>query len=207
MAAVTTTGQVANLALAFLKNSQRIVNLDTDDSEQAVAIRLVFDTVLRRVLRAVPMPWSRGYMTLAETGDDPPTDEWDFAYTYPSGIVALRRIQSSVRRDTKDTRISYLVAANADADGQIILTDEPQAKVEVTVEVGVDIYGQDDLFVKALYLALAAEVAPVLAGNDKKGRGALALRMYEQAINEAAAAAQSEEQQDEDSDSEFIRCR
>lgn len=193
--------EIANLALAFLKNSKRITNLDTDTSVHADIVRQFYDVRRRKVLRAIPWPFARKFITLALVEENP-TAEWLYSYRYPASTIALRRILNDVR--TAAPPIPYL--EGSDITGKLVYTDRQDAVVEVTADIeDVTIFDED--FVDALRLGLAHDIAPTLAGDDKAGLGVKALAAYDKALLRAAAAAHNEEQPDPPPDSEFIRCR
>lgn len=201
-----TKADVSNLALAFLKNSKRIVNFDTDLSEQAKICRQFYDEVRLRILGDWPWPFATSYRTLALSTVAPPA-QWRFSYLYPAATVRVRHVQDEFRRDARDSAWPFGQAINTDGV-RVIYTNRQDAIVEVTEDVDdVAIYGADALFVDCFRLLLASEIAPTLAGNDKKGLGVKALAAYEKAMPRAAAAAANEERTDQDPESEFIRCR
>lgn len=197
--------EIANLAISHLGIGKEIANLDTDKSEEAVACRRFFDEARKATLRDFPWPFATKLFTLGLVADPPSeTDEWDFSYRYPSDCLMIKRIPSGIRNDSNSTRVVYKIAR--DNVGQLIYTDQPQAKVEYTInETDPARFSSD--FTLALSFRLAVYVAPRLTAGDPFKMGERAQRLYIFELTSAQASASNEEQPDTEPDSELIRAR
>lgn len=202
---MATTTQIANLALTHLGIGKEIANLDSEKTEEAVTMRRLYADCRDAVLRDFPWPFATKFASLALVSDPPvETDEWDYSYRYPIDAIMLRRIQTDVRIDTNQSRIVFKLGR--DDSGQLIYTDEQEAKAEYTFqETDPQRYPSD--FVLALSFRLAAYAAPRLTGGDPFKLGDRAYRLYVQEISMAQASAGNEAVPDQLPDAESIRAR
>ena len=118
--------------------------------------------------------------------------------------MAVRKILSGTRNDTRQSRIHYTVAY--DSTGRLIFTDEQTAKAIYTVRVeDPALYPSD--FTMALSYRLAALVSPrVTKGDPFKMKEGL-MKLYAMEISRAMATSINEGQDEEEPNSEFIRTR
>jgi len=118
---MSSTTEIANLAISHLGIGKEIQNLDTDNSEEAVACRRYFETSLKAVFRAYNWSFANRIATLnlVETN---PNNEWTYSYRYPSDALKLIKIQSGTRIESKGTRVVYKLSG--DDTAKLILTDE-----------------------------------------------------------------------------------
>jgi len=200
--------EIANLAIAHLGNGKEIANLETENSAEARAVRRFYNTARQATLHDFAWPFATQYANLAlvsSVGDSGhPTDQYTYSYRYPSGCLMLRRIISTTRNDNRQTRIEYKIAQ--DSSGQLILTDECDAKVEFTTLIEDESRYSAD-FVLALSLRIASYVAPQLTKGDPFKLGERAMSMYLLQISQAQAVAANEQQPAEDAEAEQIRAR
>lgn len=203
MSSSNTQTVIANMALGHLGNGQEIANLDTERTQEAIAMRRFYATARDEMLREFPWPFATGRATLGLVEEDP-NDEWAFSYRYPSDCVKARRIVGSLRNETRQSRVPYKI--EQDATGILLLTDMEDAILEYTVrEEDASLYPPD--FVMALSLRLAAYTAPKLTRGDAFKMGDRALKFWMLAKSYAQGNAANEQQDDELPDSEFIRSR
>lgn len=197
--------EIANLALSHLGIGKEIAALSTEKTEAASTLRRFYDQARDATLRDFPWPFATKFEALALVADPPTeTDEWDYSYRYPTDCLMLRRIQTSVRVDTNQSRIVFKLGR--DSQGQLIYTDEAEAKVEYTFrEEDPNRYPAD--FVLALSLRLAAYAAPRLTGGDPFRLGQRALQLYIQELSVAQSSAGNEGVPDQVPDAEMIRAR
>lgn len=200
--------EIANMALAHLGNGKDIADLDTENSSEARSIRRFYNVAREATLADFAWPFATKYATLAlvsEYGDTGHvTDEYDFAYRYPTDCLMLRRIKSGNRNDDRQDRVEYKIAQ--DDQGQLILTDTEEAEVEFTILIESESRYSAE-FVLALSLRLAVYAAPQLTKGDPFKLGDRAMGLYQQAISRAQANAANEQQAAEDADAESIRAR
>ena len=195
--------EIANLALSHIGVGKEIANLDTEKSQEAVAIRRFYDTLLDRTLRQFPWPFARKEIALALVRETP-DGEYQFEYRYPTDCVLFRRIKSGLRNDTRQSRIKYRISR--DSSGLLVLTDEQNAESEFTLrETDAGRYPSD--FVMAFSFLIAYIVAPRLTKGDPFKLQRSVLTLFVQEISAARAAAANEEQLDEKPESQFIRER
>lgn len=194
---------VCNMALAHLGIYDPIANLETENSSEARSLRVFYDTTRKAVLRDFNWPFARKIITLALV-ETTPTTEWQYSYKYPSDSVALRRILSPIRNDTRQSRIPYkeYFADN----GGLIYTDKEDAQLEYTVDVTNEALMHPDFMIGLSY-RLAHFVAPFLTAGDPFKLSDSTQKAYEVEISKAKANAANEDQPEELPQSEFIRER
>jgi hypothetical protein len=202
---MATKTEIANLALSHLGIGKEIADLDNEKSQEAVTMRRFYDQTRDAVLRDFPWPFATRYATLALVADPPTeTTEWDFSYRYPTDCLMVRRMQTEIRVDTNQSRIVFKLGR--DDEGQLIYTDESEAKIEYTFrEEDPQRYPAD--FQLAMSLRLAHYAAPRLTGGDPFKLGMRAVQLYLQEISMAQASAGNEAVPDQLPDAEAIRAR
>jgi hypothetical protein len=195
--------RIGNLALAHLGTGKQIANLEQDQSQEGVALRLFYHIARQELLRDYRWPFATRIEALALLLEDP-NEEWSYSYRYPANCLDLRKIQSGQRLDARATKVKLRVGQ--DAAGLVIFTDQDSAIAEYTVdEENVAKFHPD--FFMALSFRLAAYVAPQVTKGDPLG---MQSKMFDRAIlwsRNASANAMNEESPDEALDSEFIRAR
>lgn len=202
---MATRTEIANLALSHLGIGKEIANLDNEKSQEAVTMRRFYDQTRDAVLRDFPWSFATRFGALALVAAPPTeTSEWDYSYRYPTDCLMLRRIQTDVRIDTNQSRIVF--KTGRDSQGQLIYTDEANAKVEYTFrEEDPSRYPAD--FILAFSLRLAHYAAPRLTGGDPFKLGNRAIQLYLQEISMAQASSGNETVPDQVPDAEAIRAR
>ncbi len=200
---MSTKVEICNLASTHLGIGHSISNFDTDQSEEGASYRAVYDTVLRNVLRKYPLPFTTKITTLALVVEDPNT-EWEYSYRYPTDCIAIRRILSGTRADTRQSRIPYKIGA--DSQGIVIWTDQENAEIEYTYYANNPNHYPSD-FVMAFSYYLAHVVSKRISIGDQFKLGDRAYQMFLLEISEAVARAFNESQSEEEIESEFIRAR
>lgn len=196
--------EICNLALGDLAVGVEIADKDTERSAEAAACRRFYDQAVAETFRAFPWPFATQTVTLALVSTSPTSAEWQYAYRYPADCLTLRRIQSSARTDTVQTKARYRI--QRDATGLLIVTDTSPAVAEYTALVS-DTAEYPPDFVRALHYLLASYLAPRVTAGDQFGLGKQAFGLYRDAIAQAMAMAANEEQPDTPPQSEFERMR
>lgn len=195
--------QCANLALGHLGSLKEIANLDTENSQEARAMRRFYTQALDEMLRGFSWPFAMKTADLSLIEEDP-TTEWAFSYAYPTDCLFLRRILGVARNDSKQSRIPFREAFSDDQ--QLIYTDEEDAVMEYTVRVStVERWPVD--FVKAFAFLLASYAAPSITAGDPLKLGDRAMVNHISALAVAKANSNNEECEEEPVDSEFVRAR
>jgi hypothetical protein len=200
MASTTT---VANFALAHLGQTNKIMDLDTETSNAANLANLFMDNVINQVLRDFDWPFARVYTVLGLVSEKP-TQEWGYAYSYPSDCVAFRKIASGQVWESSEEKIRHQIYNSGNS--KLIYTDQPNASGVYTKLISSPDYWDGDFFVAASFL-LAHRMAPGMTGSDVFQKGKRALEEYYDALRTAKYNASLEEQYGDMPDSEFIRSR
>lgn len=191
-----------NLALSHIGISAEC-QATTENTPEANACRRFFTQVRDEILSEFPWPFARTFATLALIEADP-TDEWGFAYQYPSDCLQMRRLLGGVRNEARQDRVPYLLGRGD--SGRVIYTDLDDAVAEYTSVVE-DTTQFDALFAQAVAFKLAYYIAPRLSAGDPYKLGTRAYQLYQQTMEQAASDAANEEQVEDVPDSEFIRAR
>lgn len=203
MAAADT--EIANLALGHLGVAKQIANVETENSQEARAINLFYQTALQKVLRDFSWPFATRYVKLALVTECP-TPEWRFAYRVPPQCLEARRILHPGwgRKDSAYTRVRFRIAGSD--QGELLYTDMRHAELEYTFnEQNVSYYPPD--FVMAFSLLLAALAAPRLTAGDPFKLGGKCMDAYMEEITKAQSSGANEEAVDRPPESEFILAR
>lgn len=217
---MATQVQIVNLALSRLGTDIGIADFDNEQSKEASAARLHYDPALEQVLEAAEWNFATKRVELAQLEDDPPVD-WDYAYQYPTDCVKLRRLipQDGERRVGRaiagglevlsptllnDSRIPFAVELNADGDGRMILSDEPNAVAVYTARVE-DPTFYPGHFVKALSLFLAHEMCMPMRVDDRRRQAIY--QEYVATLSMASASSLNEQRTDPEPLPESIRAR
>jgi len=195
--------EICNMSISHIGTGKEILNIDTETSEEAKVCRRFYDISRKDALRGYDWPFARVRLALALVEEDPNT-EWKYAYRYPSGCVAVRRIESGLRNDTRQSRVSYELSN--DDSGALIFTDCENAVMVYTEDLdSPDRYPAD--FVLAYSYKLASLIAPRLSKGDPFKIVGSMMELYGLAIERATGRASNEEQPDQLPESEFTRSR
>src|SRR5438046_2758921 len=95
---LSSTTEIANMAISLIGIAKEIANLDSENSAEAKACRRFFANVRDTVLGDFPWPFATKFATLSLVQTDP-NDDWGFSYNYPSDALKIRRILSGIRND------------------------------------------------------------------------------------------------------------
>ena len=200
---MSTKTEIANIALSHLGVGKEIANLETENSQEANAMRRFYDIAREQVLRDFNWPLATKEVALGLVASNP-TTEWAYSYRYPSDCIKLRRIFSGIRNDSRQTRVPFKLVR--DAIGRLIYTDMTDAMMEYTYsEVDASRFTPD--FVQALACRLAAYAAPRLTSGDPFKMGERAYKLYVMEITRAQSSAGNEQQDEEKPNAEWINDR
>lgn len=205
---------VCNFALGHVAAINSIQNLDTDPSPEAVVCRQFYYAARDEVLRAFDWGFATKFAQLGLV-QNYPTNEYSYAYRYPSDCLKFRRICSGLRTDNRQSRVTFKLSQ--DSQGLIILTDwqnviqTPPNPVlipdcEYTFQAYNASFWPTD-FIQALSWKLSFYIAPQLARGDSFQLRDQALANYTREIQKAQAEAANEQQVDVAPESEMIRAR
>jgi hypothetical protein len=196
--------QIVNLALVRIGVDKVIANLDTENSKEAAAARVLYSSERDYVLRDFHWPFATAYsgeLGLVSDPDEAFNSDWLYAYRYPSGCLDVRRILTpSGRQETAPP--PFTVAR--DGVGRLILTDYEDAEVEYTAAV-TDAQEFDPLFVSMLAWRIGGSLA--LSLSRVKGISDTCVRQYQMEKLSAQARALGETQPHETPDAAWVRDR
>jgi hypothetical protein len=197
---VTSTTQIANMALSGLGIGYQIADLDADSDAEAQICRLHFEAVRDTLLEAHAWPWANAQATLALVAEDP-NEEWDYSYRLPSDCAAPRRIQSVL--GMLDPNPEPYVRGDDPAGGLILTNASPCVLFYTRLVTNVALYPMT--FVNALAFALASMVAEPLSAKPERAREAE--RKAADWLGRAMATGANQQQLGPMPDSEFMRAR
>jgi len=103
LAFVSNEVRIANDALSSL-GSNTIASL-TESTKQAVLVETFFDFARRFVLSQYPWAFAKRQQVLAQTGDAPALDRWDYEYRLPSDIITLLEVRHEGHYDLQEDLI------------------------------------------------------------------------------------------------------
>lgn len=115
------------MALGALLLQRRIVDPETDLSNEAKVLNTHYDVAFRSTLEDLDLDSTSTEATL-ELIETDPNDYWHFSYKYPSDCSFLRRIKSCVIKDNKSTHIPKRIAVKNNQ--KVIFTNEENAVIE-----------------------------------------------------------------------------
>lgn len=151
---MVTRTAIANLALSCL-GSYRI-NDYSDDSREAVAVRVIYDQVKAETFAAAPWDFATKQATLARTAATP-TARYDYAYTKPTNWM-----RSIVLADNAD--FNPVLTKYRDIGGEI-LTNAESVYMEY-VSGALEEAAFPPHFVRALQFMLAMELAKTISSSE-----------------------------------------
>ena len=200
---MSSTTEIANMAISHLGIGKEIANLDTEQSEEAAACRRFYEVAKQSTLADHDWAFATkeavlGLITAA------PNSEWNFSYRYPVDCLNMRRIKSGMRTDTSKSRIPYKILI--DGSGRVIYTDQEDAEVEYTQDITTAEFFSAE-FNLALSFRLASYIAPRLTGGDPFKMKEEMLGQYALELGRAKKKSMNEERADQAPDSEFITTR
>ena len=200
---MSTKTEIANIALSHLGVGKEVANLETENSQEANAMRRFYDISREQVLRDFNWPFATKELALGLV-ETQPTTEWTYSYRYPADCLKLRRIFSGLRNDTRQSRVPFKLVR--DTVGRLIYTDMIDAFMEYTfAETDASRFTAD--FVQALAARMAAYAAPRLTSGDPFKMGERAYKLYVLEISRAQASAANEVQDEQKTDAEWINSR
>jgi hypothetical protein len=200
---MSSTTEIANLAISHLGIGKEIANLDTEQTEEASACRRYFESAKKATLSDLDWTFATKFAVL-NLIESEPNNEWNFSYRYPSDCINMRRILSGQRQDTQKTRVPYRISA--DSAGRIIYTDKEDAEIEYTKNVkDPGLFSAE--FILALSFRLASYIAPRLTGGDPFKMKQEMLAQYEIELGRAKKKNMNEETADILPESEMITIR
>ena len=198
---MTSSTEMANLALSHCAVSKNIGNLDTSVGPDAEACRRFFDIAMNTFQRDFQYAFATTTVTLGLIREDP-DDRYSFEYTYPANCQFAGRLISGLIKDNRQSQFEYKIMRGD--SGRVIWTNCEEAELEFQfIETDTGRYQVD--FILAFTYKLAELIAPRVTGGDPFKLGNQAKANYQEAKNIAQANAMNEQQEEEEPESEFIR--
>jgi len=211
--------QIFNMALSHIGVDKQIASF-TENSKEARLAQIWFSEARKMVLRDRKWPFATKFADLALVEEDP-TIEWAFSYRYPSDCLEMRRILNGIPIGFIDNvpsfqgwsllnsfyeqnKVPYKIGA--DDEGRLIYCSLDDAQVEYTFLNDDGAFYPPD-FTICLSYRIANFIAPSLTSGDPNKLGAMALQMYYQELDKAAANSYNEEQATMTNDSALTRAR
>lgn len=195
---MTTQLKVANRAIALCGVGEQIEDLEEDATPEAEAVEEVYDDCLHELYREFKWPHATKIVTatLVSDEDDDYSDEWGYAYSYPSDCERLHRITNDLVHDTQESLIRFKIIHDS-AFERVVLTSQEDAEFEYTF------FNDDEAtfpwdFAEALAHRIAYKILPRLTEDpDKLKMGAYYYRMSQKmgranALNENKPARPNE---------------
>lgn len=153
--------KIFNLALSALLLQRRIVNTDTDTSNEGKVLESHYEVAFMSALEDMDLDSTSSIITL-ELLEEEPNDLWYYAYKYPRRCAFLRRLVSGVVTDTRSTHIDKRVAIH---EGQkVIFTNQMEAKAEIIMN-DIPLSSLSSTAIIAISLRLAVLSAPLIVGK------------------------------------------
>ena len=158
---MATKVQIAKLALQHIGDRYDIASL-SESSPEAEQVSLVFDDVVKMVLREHPWTWAEAYTAPAALVAGPPdTVNWDYAFTYPTDAVKVLNIVNPLGRDKSP--VPFALATDG-AGGKIIMANVEEPCFRYT-QLVTDASIYDPIFVWALSYRIAQIIAIPITGD------------------------------------------
>lgn len=205
---MSSVAEVCNLALSHLGVGKEIASI-TERSKEAEACNRFYELARDEMLRGFVWPFARKIVTLglvtASGDDDHPACKFEYAYRYPSDCLMIRKIQSEIRTDYRQSRVTHDLLA--DDAGTLILTDLEDAVLEYTSTDAQNPGRWHSDFTMALSFRLASYIAPRVTGGDPFKIGQTAIRFWNASNSKAQANAANEVQPDMDPEGELTLAR
>ena len=176
---------ICNMALAQL--GQEPISSLTQDDERARRCDLFYEPVKKEVLRTHNWAFANTFTSLVLLADDGAPD-WPYMYAYPQDCLFLRRVFAQAHHSHGEGA-AFKEAFNADLHARVIFCGLPKAQAEYTRDI-TDEAQFDPAFVKAFSLALAADLAVTLTGDNTLAQQVL--QKYTLALQEARRSNMSE---------------
>lgn len=163
--------ECANLAASRVGfgGQHRITNLETDDSELAECVRRVFQPALFAVLAEFSWPFARTARALSESSAEVPPG-WQYAYTLPTNALSIRYVADDGFVPDWLALSAHVprweIMAHPTIDGQIIVTDVPDAYVWFTKKI-TEVAFTTEPFGQAVAWRVAAELGVGLRADAR----------------------------------------
>lgn len=196
-----TKTELCQIALGKIGISKRLTDVATDQTNEAIQLRLYYDGALDRALGELPWRFATKTATLTDLGTPP--DNWGYRYAIPADCVAVRKVPYA-GMPTSFEGAPFAIVENEADDGLALCTDVADATLIYTFRVTtIALYPQT--FIDLFTWSLAMDIAPVLSTVPalvtaaSQGYAATSLRVAARDLNQDKTPAPTE--------SDFITAR
>lgn len=186
---------ICNIALAHIGAESLVTSIDPPDGSAEAGYCATFYPIARRAaLEANNWSFARTRVQLAEVTN--PSETWLYAYAVPAGCIKPRRViplsttQTSELYDwnASDGVLDESGSSNFEVEGDIILTNEPEAWLIYTIDV-TNTSKFSPMFTTALGMLLAGYLAgPIIKGREAINIGTSWTQAGQNALSRAATA-------------------
>lgn len=196
---------IFNLALNELLLQRRVINADSDTSNEAVVLRTNWDVALFSTLEDLDLDSTSEDFQLELVAENP-NDNWLYAYKYPQNCAYFRRIKSLLKQDNRSSFISKKVAMYEGS--KVIFTNEYQAVAEI-IPTDIDLSSLGAMTGLAIARRLATLSVPLVVGKGSNDLMKTIEAKYVIAKGEAQEKDRNEnfDFPDPEIDSEFVEAR
>lgn len=199
---------IANLALGHLGVSHRVMDLETENTQQARIIRSHFRTALDTMLSRYEWGFATQFQALA-LQEESPVAAYKYAYALPADCAVPRVVAEDghfpLVRQYEREKSKFRHVFNGSGQ-QIIYTNVPRAHLEYTTRLSEEIAFPPH-FARGLSHLLALDIAPSLITNNFPKIKDSLIGTSRVEVSEAIAIDLSMEPQLEDSPTPFISAR
>jgi hypothetical protein len=151
-----TETSICNMALDEL-GANKISNVETDTSVQAVKCRTHYEATRDALIRSHEWRFASGRETLTVSATTPDF-EWDFQYPLPTDFMRMKSIYEG--RFSNENYRSYAL------EGNTLLTNEDSMEIRYVKKV-TDVSEFDSLFIQVFVLSLALKLTSLAGANPK----------------------------------------
>lgn len=159
--------EIFNLALGALLLNKQIIDPDTEKTIEARTLNLHYNTAFRNALADMNLD-STSVQAELELLEEDPTDQWLYAYKYPSKCALFRRIQSEIIKDNRTTHVLKQVLQH---NGKKVIFSNKEDAIGEFVTYDVNLNSLSAPAGLAIAYKLASLSAPLIVG-----KGASSLR-------------------------------
>lgn len=200
-----TKAQIFNLALGALLLQRRVIDADSDTSNEGKVLQTHWPTAWASALQDMDLDGTSTQLTLELIAENP-NDLWTYAYKYPVDCVFFRRIQSLAQTDNRRTHIAKRVGVHS---GQKVIFTHASEAVGEYISINTPFTALNSSAGLAVAYRLAILSAPLITG---KGAEKLRKDLEERYIVLKAEAQEQDRREsfvfnDEYVESEFVDTR
>ena len=201
---------VANLTYEYLGTNYEIIDVDNEQTNQAIIFRRNYRSHLKGWLEKHEWNFATDWKALARENSSTDISGYEYVYGYPADACAIRQLATEECFKRGHTYDEYNVPYSEVMRSQSlkILTDLDDAWAEYTVMLNED-DGMPSHFAKGLAAYIAMEIAPAVITENftKVMRGLDLERQLNKRMGEAMAIDLSRVPPRKDPESPFVQAR